>query len=72
VAKRGLTKGEVHKNLEELANIYVEGMKGKERMRTRALLLGMLHKAAWYGAQCATRSAEMATDRLFEPDWTRP
>ncbi len=69
VVKRGPTKAEVNKALEDLADIYVKGMVGKARMRTKTTLLSMLHKAAWYGAHCATRSAGMAADRLFDADW---
>lgn len=66
-----MTRSEVDKKLNELADCYVEGMRGKARRETRAVIRGALEKAAWYGAHCAAESAGAAADRLFRVDWVR-
>ena len=66
---RGLTKAQVNRKLDELADSYFQHLKGREKMRAKTQLIFALEKAAWYGALCAARSAELAADRFFDSDW---
>jgi hypothetical protein len=64
-----VTKKELNKRLGELVDIYVGGMKGPKYTQTRQILWAMAHKAAWYGAQCATRASIEVTENLFDHKW---
>jgi hypothetical protein len=70
--RRLISKAQVERELEELAEIYVEGKTGKARRETKRTLMRMLRAAAWYGAQCATESSRMAQERLFDREWANP